>query len=329
MDIDEFLDRELKETAKGDNTPIEGTESDPKINDNGRIKGYITLLGRISSSKLKWDSKLYSETKKSEENLRQDIDKLYSEVSKTKRSIKHMVGQALDKINNKEYDSATRIFSDISKIRDTIPDAFLEERKELNREIFLLHQKLHDAIDKKFINDLNLSLENLSNLIKNCNLSMDAGDIAKAKLLYSKSQEEFAKLPGGFLSKKVEVGNSLTQLYKHLSIQSEIEDLQLQISHIPQAARRTSIDKVSDIASKSNITGLSKNIGSQSTIPDINISNQPLLKKLIARKIDRAKANLKKDMFDEAKRNLDSILKVDPTNRDAKKLIAEIPVKAK
>ena len=69
--------------------------------------------------------------------------------------------------------------------------------------------------------------------------------------------------------------------------------------------------------------------------PNLNISperrkhpmpNETLLPRLVARKLDRAKINLKKGLYLEAKNDLDSVLKVDPENTEAKQMLNNIPL---
>ena len=66
---------------------------------------------------------------------------------------------------NKKYDAATELYSEIGDMRSKIPEFMLEEKKELNSEIFSLYEKLHSNIDVKFIKDFKASLLEVDNLI--------------------------------------------------------------------------------------------------------------------------------------------------------------------
>jgi uncharacterized protein HemY len=50
-----------------------------------------------------------------------------------------------------------------------------------------------------------------------------------------------------------------------------------------------------------------------------------LLNRLVSRKLERAKINLERGLYLEAKKNIDSILKVDPNNTEAKQLLNTVP----
>ena len=57
----------------------------------------------------------------------------------------------------------------------------------------------------------------------------------------------------------------------------------------------------------------------------IRPGSNTLLSGLVGRKLDRAKINMKKGLFLEAKKNVDAILKVDPDNEEANEILNSIP----
>ena len=115
-------------------------------------------------------------------------------------------------------------------MRNNLPDFLIEEKNELNKEIFQLYEKLHDNIDSKFINDFNDSIVKVSSLIKNSFSSLKIGRIEAAKNFYEDALEVYKSLPNGFLVQKLELGGGLLTLYKELSIHSQIKKLQHQLA---------------------------------------------------------------------------------------------------
>jgi len=197
-------------------------------------------------------------------------------------------------------------------MRNRFPSFLLEEKNELNREIFLLYEKIHDKIDLKFINDFKESITQVHTLIDDSSSSLRQTDIDKAKVLYEHALKTYKTLPNGFLSEKIELGSKLLKLYKDLSIQSQIKNLQQQLSTNMFSSHQF-------IDSKDKLKHLSE-ISSPS-----DLSNKTFLSRLVARKMERAKINLKKGLFLEAKKNISSILKVDPDNIEAKQMLDGIP----
>ena len=210
-------------------------------------------------------------------------------------------------------------------MRDKIPEFMLEEKKDLNNEIFVLYEKLHNNIDAKFIKDFKESILEVDNLLNDSSSAIATGDIEKSKAMYGKALERYRALPDGFLQKKIELGSKLLSLYKELSIRTQIYGLQEQLGiENFSYANADRLRKLSEMV---------RNRGSSNSAVNAPISEQghvpskALLNSLIARKLERAKINIEKEIYEDARKNLDAVLKVDPRNTEAKELLSRIPLR--
>ncbi len=347
MDIDEFLDKELKEQIDtevkskfgDDASPALPTELAPELPQKEEVKyeGSITqffgLWDKIYELKLKWDPKLYDELRGMEEKAKQELYKSSINFERQKKDIKHLIGKALDEIDKKDYDASKKLYDEISSMLEKLPDFLMEQKKELEKEMFSLSQKLHEGIDRKFTSDFSGAVVKIENFMKDAFLSFDAADLERSKILHEKALAEYRALPKGFTQKKIELGESLLKLYKDLSIQMQINELQQQLSITGRGYKGISgyerLKQLSDEAAKNPIlnASLPENFKLAPAAGMALSSDRALLNRLILRKLDRARVNLKKEHYTEAKRNLESVLRVDPENREAKKLLGGIPMK--
>lgn len=333
MDIDEFLDKEIQSEKKED-TEEKPVAIEVTKEETDSVKHYFDLWSKISEQKFKWDNALYAELNKSAEKVSEKLDKLLPTVEREKKIIKQLIDKAFNELERGKYESATRLYSEISDMKNSFPDFLLEEKKELNKEIFQLYEKLHDQIDSKFIKDFNESIAKVDSLLKNSFSSIKIGRVEAAKNFYENALEIYRTLPNGFLAQKLELGKGLLTLYKELSIQSQISKLQLQLAKkstqgFKFRSAEDNINLISDIIKtkvKISEKRLSKfsELGATSPQEGLQVHNKTLLTRLVSRKLDRAKINLKKGLNLEAKKNINAILRVDPDNAEAKQLLADL-----
>jgi tetratricopeptide (TPR) repeat protein len=343
MDIDDFLDKEVQEEKKeGDEDvssqvtedqveepAVEGTapevsEAAAASGETGAVKNYFQLWGKVSEAKFKWDSKLYEEVEKEGNKVKEEIAKSLLTAGRDKKEIKRLIGKAITELENENYEAATNLYSEISDMRNNFPDFLLEEKKDLNKEIFLLYEQLHDKIDVKFINDFKVSIVNVSNFVKDSLSSLRSGDTEKAKVLYEHALKAYKSLPNGLLQEKMELGRGLLKLYKDLSIQAQIKDLQHQLSR-EASGRYSHTDSENKLMHLGNVK--QRYPGREFNDKGPSVHNPTLMSNLISRKLDRARINLKRGLYPEAKKNIDSILRVDPNNAEAKQMLSSIHAK--
>lgn len=344
MDIDEFLEREIQAKKKegtgkkedlAEKPAATATPKEDISKESGDIKHFFELWNKVSEAKFKWDNSLYTDINKAAENVNAQLTNVLEAMGREKGAIKRLIGKALTEIENKNYENATKLYAEISDMRNNFPEFLLEEKKELNREIFLLYEKLHDGIDLKFIEDFKASITKITGLIKDSVSSFDSGDMEKAKALYEKALEEYKNLPNGFLQQKMELGIGLIRLYKDLSIQTQIRELQQQLSTTnvgySYLGNDNKIRQLAEIIKNKNKANEGDYFSQSPTAISFKqepVSDKTLLPQLIARKLERARINMEKELYPEAKRNIDAVLRVDPDNIDARQLLRRIPIKA-
>src|SRR3989338_1173647 len=246
MDIDEFLEKEIQAKKKegtgkkedlAEKPAATATPKEDISKESDNIKHFFGLWNKVSEAKFKWDDSLYTDINKAAENVNAQLSNVLGAMGREKSAIKRLIGKALTEIENKNYENATKLYDEISDMRNNFPEFLLEDKKELNREIFFLYEKLHDGIDLKFIEDFKASITKITGLIKDSVSSFDSGDVEKAKALYEKALETYKNLPNGFLQQKMELGIGLIRLYKDLSIQTQIRELQQQLSRTNEGYR--------------------------------------------------------------------------------------------
>tara|TARA_Y100000310_G_C20662957_1_gene805798 strand:+ start:185 stop:1156 length:972 start_codon:yes stop_codon:yes gene_type:complete len=322
MDIDEFLETEINAEKKEDaeKKPV-STEIPGEAKDN--VKNFFELWKKIEDAKFKWDDKLYMELNETRDKLEKELGKTLLTIRRKKKEIKRLIGKSLNEIENKNYEAATKIYAEIRNMKNEFPDFLLEEKKEMNKEIFLLHEKLHNQIDSKFIKDFKESIAKVSTLIEDSFSNLNKMDVEKAKIIYEKALNTYRDLPDGFMQKKLELSAQLLKLYKDLSIQTRIKELKQLLSDEGSITADDRLKQLSRMAKDKRISLSSKleSLGEQ------HIPDKSLLSSLIARKLERARINLEKELYTEAKRNIESVIKVDPRNAEAKRMLSKIPLK--
>jgi len=319
MDIDEFLDKELR-VNKEDN--MQDVNNGSAIEEKGSIKNYFDLWNKVSKAKFIWDGNLYSELEKATNMVKQELRDSSLTIEREKNAIKSLISKAIEELRHNNYDSATKLYSQITDMWNNFPDYLIEEKKDFNKEIFQLYEKLHDQIDSKFIIDFKSSIDDINKFIKDA-FSNLGNNMDEAKMFYEKALELYKDLPMGFLPQKLELGGHLITLYKDLSVQTQIGSLQKHLSKKPVSYKYVSSDdkikRLSEINKKSH----------NERFPILHESgrqSKTLIQRLLERKIDRAKVNIKKGLYVEAKNNIKAILKIDPHNEEAKELLNGMPL---
>ena len=219
-----------------------------------------------------------------------------------------------------------------------MPNAFFEEKRELNKEILPFYAKLAEQVDIKFAGDFNDSAAKADSLARDSFLSIERNDIANAKNFYEEAVEIFKSLPQGFLMRKIELGNRLIALYREISILVEIGTLQQQLIHeMPNGSYKHMANQMAAderIKSLSEIAGHNKEmhegLKKQAAISGLRRiseehSSKSLLEGVISRRLERANASMSRGFYPDARKNIESVLRLDPQNKDAKSMLKKMP----
>jgi tetratricopeptide (TPR) repeat protein len=335
MDIDDFLDKETptekkevveKEEVSEETLQVKDVKEKTSVGDDGKEddfssleKRYLSLWSNISKGKFLWNDELYTKISNLGNEMGKTMEHLSLEIHKQKNIIKQLIDKANKELENKNHDTALSLYSKIVGIRDSIPDVFIEEKKEVNNEIFRLYENLHELVDEKFINDFKDSIAQVNSLIKNSFLNIENGTIEHAEKFYEEAIEMYKNLPSGFLLQKIKLGNSLLALYKELSIHTQIKTLQGKLN--PDKANRSYNHHGNHLEQLSEIAGHNR----KPTLKGHHRHTETLSSKLIKRKLERASIDIQKGYYVDAKKNAEAVLKLDPNNKQAKKILAKLP----
>jgi len=349
MDIDKFLDKEMqaeKADSGKQNTPNQ-TDTDKKEpeqkSDSKDIlsleKNYFELWNRISKNNLLWDNSLYSSAENVGDHITNMISQFSLKIGSQRDMMKNLIANANKELEKNNHEAALGIYSKIISIRETIPDTFVEEKKEFNDSIFRLYEKIHKQTDARFTSYCKNSIEKVDALINDSLLNIKEKDTDSAKNFYREALEIFKKLPHGFLKQKLESGNKLLYLYRKLSIHMQIENLENQLGD-EKSERQNESDSAGHLEKLSKVANQYKMMGPgaaeqdkiQENYPDIGSSeslieskNKNLLTEFIDKKLGQASSKLEKGLYNDAKKDIESVLKLYPENEKAKNMMAKIP----
>lgn len=349
MDIDNFLDKEVPAKKEGDkeafvaqaSAEFRGAAPSDSIaggkTGTGHLealeKNYLEMWGRISKDKFSWSSSLYEDISKTGDEIKKTLSIMLPRVNNEKTGISRLIGSAKNALEKKNYGEALKLYSEIISRRDNVSNAFFEEKREINKEILPFYAKLAEQIDIKFAEDFNDSAAKADSLARDSLLSIERNDIANAKNFYEESLEVYKSLPQGFLMRKIEMGNRLIALYREISILIEIGTLQQQLSHempngsYKHAAGDERIKSLSEIAGhkKEMPEGLKKQAAISGLRRISEERGKSLLDRVISRRLERANASMSKGFYPDARKNIESVLRLDPQNKDAKSMLKKMP----
>lgn len=321
MDIDEFLDRELSgldfatdkpsinepfsefPQKKEDFEPSSSLESVKSLLAKGNIEeaehSYVELWRTLLQQKLKWSRDIYEELLMLSRQFLVELNKAYADVKKKADYINDIIKKARASIQEGKKDLSYKMYAQAVEMNNSIPNVFFEEKKFVQEHITLLYNELRRATDNELINRVYALVHELNQLIDKTNLSIKSNDFSSAILSYNKLIDVYNQVPEGFLRDKASLGIRILEIYKSLSIQSEILSLQKQIIQQavaqPETLSKESPSKYSPPASSS-----------------------------VSAKKESAKNNMEKGLYSEAYKDIQDVLKIEPNDSEAKVMHAKI-----
>ena len=246
MDIDEFLDREVSELglqpskseksiANMDMSEFKD-KSSPLFDDikthlsNKNLKqaeqSYTQLWHLLAQQKLKWNRDLYEELLSLSRQFSSILNEAYSEMKRNADHIYELINKAKLSLKEGKKELAFQIYSEIKTIDESIPSIFFEEKKIIENQITDFHRGLTNVVDHELIKKASLLVQEINQLIGGVNISIRSNDMTNAILNYNKCTELYNQIPEGFLRHKNSIGMRLLDIYKIISIYTEISNLQ-------------------------------------------------------------------------------------------------------
>jgi len=318
MDIDEFLDRELSDlglqTDKAENTEAqsqfkENFETSPlfesiRINlGKGNLElaeqSYEQLWHLLMQQKLKWDRELYDQLSVLSRQFSGALNNAYTELKRKADSIYALIARARSALKEGQKDMPFKIYSEIEELSNSIPNVFFEEKRMVQEQIMDFYRELKGTTDNGLMQRVSALMAEINQLIEKISRYISSNDMINAILNYNRCMELYSQVPEGFLKYKNQADIKLVEIYKALSIYNEISNLQRQLSQqaqgqMQQASRPARANEPSSRAEMA-----------------------------MARK-DRAKRNIEKGFYNEASKDIQEALQLEPGDAEAKAMHAKI-----
>ena len=324
MDIDEFLDRELSDlglqtdkTERQNTNLLDGeqTGSSPlfenikanlsKGNLEEAEEAYVQLWHLLLEQKLKWNRELYDQLYVLSRQFSSALNYSYNEVKRKNDHIYELISRARAAIKEGKKELPFKLYSEIEEINNTIPNVFFEEKKIISEQIMNFYQELRNTTDNELIRRVALLIQEISHLLDKINNSIRANDMINAIVNYNKCIDLYNQIPEGFLRHKNSIGMRLLDIYKSLSISTEISNLQKQYSERPSQSQQQSPSSIAQTTPAS-----AEDASSKST--------------MLSSKKERAKMNIKKGFYDEAVKDIQEALQLEPNDAEAKAIHAKL-----
>ena len=322
MDIDEFLDRELSDLGlQTDKT--EKLETEPWIKEQfepsplvenikanlskGNLEqaeqSYVQLWHVLMEQKLRWNKELYEQLSFLNRQFSSTLNYAYNEVKKKADHIYELINRARASLREGKKEMPFKLYSEIEEINNSIPNVFFEEKKIVQEQIMNFYNELRNITDNELIKRISALVQETNQIIDKIIISIRSNDMINAIVNYNKCIELYSQIPEGFLRYKNSIGMRLLDIYKSLSIYTEISSLQKQLN---QTSRPLQFQQLTPSASFSQ----TRNVSSKSM--------------LASAKKERAKRNLEKGFYNEASKDIQEALQLEPNDAEAKVMHAKI-----
>ena len=111
-------------------------------------------------------------------------------------------------------------------------------QKVIEEQITGFYKELKNTTDNQLISRVSGIVQELYALIDKISASLRANDTVNALLNYNKAIDYYNQIPEGFLRYKNSIGARLLEIYRSLSIYSEITTLQQHLMQQPQPQQK-------------------------------------------------------------------------------------------
>ena len=340
MDIDEFLDRELsglgfgtdkaedmnnQDSREGTMPPLDAFKAVASRDLEKAEEDYVQLWHALMQQKLRWNKDIYEQLAALSRQFSSVLSQARSEVKAKADSIYSLISRAKAALKEGRKDVPFKIYSEVQEMNNTIPNVFFEEKKAIQDKILSFYNELRSKTDNDLIGRTSALAQEINRLIESINAAISSGNITGAIEDYSKCIELYIQVPEGFLHYKNSAGIGLLEIYKTLSIYNEISALHKQLGQRPLAKQPAQGTVPSAaLSAKSSITGNAGLQSGQQGIVRTGVSASSTKDILLAKKKDRAKRNMGKGYYNEASKDIEEALQIEPADAESKALRAKI-----
>ena len=337
MDIDEFLDRELSDldlqTRRTEKDELglpefkEQFESSPLFDNIKASLGkgnldqaeqyYVQLWRILMQQKLKWNTELYGQLSVLAKQFSSALNYAYNEVKKKADHINELISRAKASLKEGKKEMPFKLYAEIQEISNSIPNVFFEEKKLIEEQIMDFYKELSSTTDNELLKRVSILIQEISQLIEKINASISSNDMINAIVNYNRCIELYNQVPEGFLMYKNQIGMRLLDTYKILSIYTEISNLQRQLSQQPmQQSGKQQPRFQRQRQEPASFTQPPETKPAQTSAAEKSM--------LLTAKKESAKGNIKKGLYNEASREIQEALQLEPNDAEAKVMHAKI-----
>jgi hypothetical protein len=225
-------------------------------------------------------------------------------------------------------DMPLKIYAQIQEISNSIPNVFFEEKRKVQEQVMDYYGEITSASDTELVKKVEALAQEVAQLIDKIIFYMKSNDLANASSSYDKCLQIYNQIPEGFMLSKSRAGIRLLDIYKNLSIQMQIANLQKQLGQpqvrqfpIPQMPQpKIRYQKPVEQKYYAPTSPVAFQETQQKKPMKESYSKQSMLEK----KREQAKKNIKKGFYNEAWKNTEEALQIDPRDVEAKALRAKI-----
>ncbi|HIH42618.1 TPA: hypothetical protein HA246_03160 [Candidatus Woesearchaeota archaeon] len=162
-------------------------------------------------------------------------------------------------IDKKNFNDASQKFTELKELYSQLPNGFLEKKSELHDKLVKLHEALVTNRAKVYSADLSRKSAIIAKHLDNGWNALEKEDVDTAVKIYQEIRKVQKALPSGFMQKKIQVGEKITEFYEELaSMRAEISTEEFRHK---QSQLRTLLEKVKQYADTAS-TGTKLNISS-------------------------------------------------------------------
>ncbi len=254
MDIDEFLNEEADQ-HKSSGGKNQGGEfyTDRTIED--QILKIKELIGKkqfkeaekvyfvvkenyvnLAKKQEEERKRLHRELTEINKELLESLNNLKLEIDKKSNVIRQLLAKAGEYLSKGDNNKANRIYLEIRGLFKDLPDAFAEQKMELENEILTFYSKLINEYNRASFKVLSEKTEKIHDHIDKSITLIRAGKIEEAKKEYHLLNLLYNELPDGFLYEKSLLYKKILKLYKLTEVGSlsemQEEDIQMLIHNL-------------------------------------------------------------------------------------------------
>ena len=343
MDIDEFLDRELADLGS-DFKEEKSAEEQPKLAESikpglsyGSLEeaeqSYMQLWHALAQQKLEWNNGIYEQLNSLSIRISGMLRQAHEEAKRKSSQIMELISRGRISMKEGKKDMPLKIYAQIQEISSSMPNIFFEEKRKVQEQVMDYYREITGANDAELIKKVEALAQEVAQLTDKIIFYMRSNDIANASSSYEKCLQLYNQIPEGFMLRKSLAGIRLLDIYKNLSIQAQIANLQKQLGQQPQegyvlqprtlqpaipAAEYRKPAEQKYYAPKARYAPVQK---TQQKKPAREI---PAGRPTLERKREQAKKNIKKGFYNEAWKNIEEALQIEPKDAEAKALKAKI-----